>query len=203
MTIRAIIFDMGGVIVRTEDPTPRAQLAESISGLSFDQLESLIFDGPSALQATLGQIKAEQHWQIVLTALHLPAEKIPTIQNAFWGGDQVDYELVDFIRSLRKQYRVALLSNAWSDIRQILEQEWQVADAFDELIISAEVGLAKPDPRIYQHALQRLHVRPDETVFIDDFPENVAGALAEGLHAIQFRNPDQMRTDLAQILENN
>jgi FMN phosphatase YigB (HAD superfamily) len=53
-----------------------------------------------------------------------------------------------------------LLSNAWDNLRGVLEQDWRILDAFDQVIISAEVGLAKPDAPIYQLAVERLGVEP-------------------------------------------
>jgi HAD superfamily hydrolase (TIGR01509 family) len=73
-------------------------------------------------------------------------------------------------------------------------------DAFDEIVISAEVHMVKPDPRIYLHTLQRLGVGPRQAVFIDDMPRNVEGARSQGLHAVQFRGPAQARSDLERIL---
>jgi epoxide hydrolase-like predicted phosphatase len=62
---------------------------------------------------------------------------------------------------------------------------------FDETVFSAEVGMAKPDARIYQLILNRLGVEPQEAVFVDDFIENVEGARHLGLHAIHFKNSPQ------------
>jgi putative hydrolase of the HAD superfamily len=86
-------------------------------------------------------------------------------------------------------------------MRQVLTERWKIADAFDELIISAEVGIAKPDPRIYHLALERLGVAAGEAVFVDDFLENIDAAQALGLHTVHFRNPDQARTELDHLLD--
>jgi putative hydrolase of the HAD superfamily len=82
----------------------------------------------------------------------------------------------------------------------VVAETWKFADAFDEMVISAEVGLVKPDPRIYQLAVDRLGVAPADAVFIDDFSRNVEGAQAVGLHAIHFRNPQQARRELEDLL---
>ncbi len=202
MSIRAIIWDMGGVILRTEDAAPRVELATRF-GLTRQELEDLVFHCDVSDQATLGQLGVEQIWQNVCTRLNVPPEQAATLQQGFWGGDRLDTELVDYIRALRPRYRTALLSNAWSDLRQILQERWRVVDAFDEVIISAEVGLMKPDPRIYQLAVTRLGVTPAEAVFIDDFPLNVRAAQESGLHAIRFRSAAQARAELEQLLVNH
>ena len=101
---------------------------------------------------------------------------------------------------LHETYKTALLSNAWDDLRQVIAEKWHFEDAFDAMIISAEVGLAKPDPRIFQLALERLGVEADQAIFVDDFERNVEGANALGLHGIQFQTPQQMRFDLDRLL---
>ena len=94
-----------------------------------------------------------------------------------------------------------MISNAWSGLRDyILSKKFE--DAFDEIIISAEVKAMKPDDRIYQIALEKLGVSPSETVFIDDFPENVKAAQTLGMQAIQFIQPDQVIKEMNQLLTN-
>lgn len=202
MTIHAIIFDLGGVLVRTEDRTPRTRLAERY-GMTYPELDELVFNHETADLAATGQIPVAQHWENVVRLLNLPIEESAKIQEVFWGGDRLDTALVAYIRSLRPRYKTGLLSNAWDDLRQELETKYQILDAFDVVIISAEVGLVKPDPRIYRLAAERLGVAPAESVFIDDFPVNVEAARAAGLHAIRFQNTPQAIADLEALLAEN
>jgi epoxide hydrolase-like predicted phosphatase len=197
--IRAVCFDFGGVIMRTADPTPRQQLAERL-GVSLGTLLRVIFDSESARLASLGAISAEEHWRQAMQELHLAPQEAEAFATDFFRGDILDMELVDFIRALRPTYRTALISNAWSDLRAFLSSQ-QIADAFDEVIISAEVGLMKPDARIYHLALERLGIAPQEAVFLDDFAENVAAARTIGMHAIQFVQPQAALQELKQLLD--
>ncbi len=199
MTIEAVIFDLGGVLVRTEDRQPRAALAARL-GMSYQELDDLVFLSPTGYEATLGKLSTLDHWRSVLASLGLEESKLQEVQAGFWGGDRLDRELIDLLRSLRGRYRTALLSNAWDDLRQVLTERWGISDAFDELIISAEVGLAKPDPRIYHLTAQRLGVEPQQAVFVDDMPRNVQAAREQGMHAIQFVDSAQTRRDLATLL---
>ncbi|MEJ2301641.1 MAG: HAD family phosphatase [Anaerolineales bacterium] len=200
MDIRAVIFDFGGVIVRTEDRTSRQQLASRL-GMTYEQLSDLIFDSDSARRAALGEIGTQEHWDAIRVKLGLSPQELPAVPREFWGGDSLDHDLVDYIRSLRPQYKTGLLSNAWDDLRDVLEKGWKIAAAFDAIVISAEVGVAKPDAKIYHIILDRLGVAPAEAVFVDDFSENVAGARAVGMRAIRFQNSRQVRADLDQILD--
>jgi epoxide hydrolase-like predicted phosphatase len=199
MTIRALIFDIGGVLVRTEDRRPRGEYARRL-GLTYQELDELVFNGGTAAQASVGAISAEQHWKGVLAELNLPAEELPNLQNAFWGGDRLDTGLVEYIQTLRPRYRTALLSNGWSHLRQWIDKTWKIGESFDQVLISAEVGAAKPDPRVFHLALERLGVSPTEALFVDDFIENVEGARAVGMRAILFRSPEQLREEMGREL---
>ncbi|RPI22166.1 MAG: HAD family phosphatase [Chloroflexota bacterium] len=200
MSIRAVIFDLGGVIVRTEDRGPREQLAAR-SGLTYEQLSDLIFSSLTAQLATIGKISIDEHWEYVCTTLKAPPEELGSIKDLFWAGDRVDSALVDAIRSLRPRYQTGLLSNAWITLREALRDEWRIIDAFDVVIISAEAGMAKPDPRIFQLAVDQMKVRPDEAVFVDDFVENIEAAAKMGLRTVRFLNSAQALADLQTILE--
>jgi len=200
MTIEAVIFDFGGVLVRTEDRKPRTDLADRL-GMTYDELNALIFDSQSAIQAMKGEITAKEHWDVVQNSLGLSEEEINQVRSDFWAGDNLDEDLVDFLRDLRPKYKTVLLSNAWDDLRQMIEDVWQIDDAFDQLIISAEIGLVKPDLVIYQWMLAELGLEPSHAVFVDDFLHNVEGAQAAGLQAIHFRSPDQALGELQTLLE--
>lgn len=195
MSIGAVIFDMGGVLVRTEDRTPRQQLAARL-GMTYSDLSALIFDSQSAVQATLGEITAEEHWRVIQNTLRMSDLELAQLRTEFWAGDRLDESLVNFLRALRPGRKTALLSNAWDDLRSMIEEDWQIEDAFDCLVISAEVGLAKPAPGIYQKAVAELGVVPSRSVFVDDFPQNVEGARAAGLRAIHFQSSKQALADL-------
>ncbi|MFL7813736.1 MAG: HAD family hydrolase [Anaerolineales bacterium] len=199
--ITTVIFDLGGVLVRTEDRLPRQQLAES-HGLSFKELEGLVYGSPTARQATIGTISAELHKDAVMESLGLPGDAFKAFGDRFWGGDRLDRVLVDFIRVLRVDYTTALLSNAWDDLRPMLVEFWKIADAFEEIFISGEMGMSKPDPAIYKEVVKHLRVDPGEIVFVDDFIENVEAARDCGWNAIHFRSREQALEELAEYLDN-
>ncbi len=200
MKIKAVIWDLGGVLVRTEDGLPRQQLAERLK-ISRTELEQIVFGGASGKQAQKGEITSTQHWENIRKVFGIQVNEVKAFQEEFWGGDVVDYELIDHIRGLKRlSYTTGLLSNAFSDLREYVSMEWKIADAFDQMVISAEVRLMKPDERIYRLAINRLDVQPGEAVFIDDMLENVQGARAAGMHAIQFQSRTQALEDLDNML---
>jgi len=200
MAISAVIWDLGGVLLRTEDLSTRQALADRM-GKSRTELENLVFDGDSGDRAQLGEISADEHWDNIRRILGLDAAGISEFRRQFWEGDQLDVELVDTIRSLRGRYKTGLLSNAFSDLRQVVTSVLQISDAFDQMVISAEIHLMKPDARIYQHALQRLGVAAQEAVFIDDMLRNVEGACSQGMKAIHFCQRSQALAELERLLK--
>jgi putative hydrolase of the HAD superfamily len=199
MTIRAIFWDIGGVLVRTVDRTPRAALAARL-GTNYDALVDLIWGGERGRQAQRGEISAEEQWAAACRALNWPVEQWQDLEREFFTGDKLDTDLVAYIRTLHTRYRTGVISNALSNVRPAVEQLWKIADAFDALIFSAEVGVMKPDPHIFHAALQAIGAQPGEAVFVDDVLENVEGAQAVGMQAIHFRSPEQAREELKNLL---
>jgi len=198
MNIHAVYFDFGGVLVRTEDKTPRARLAERL-GMSYKEIEGVVFGSESSRLASIGEISEEAHWQACAEALGVSREEMDAIGQEFFAGDMIDTALLDTIRGLRPQYKVGLISNAWSGLRAYITRNG-FADIFDHMVISAEVGMMKPDPQIYYHALKQFSVTPQEAIFLDDFQENITGAQAIGMNAIHFTDPVQALQQLKSML---
>ena len=200
MTIKAIIFDLGGVLLRTADFAPRDRLAARL-GMSRHELAEFIFGGESGEQAQRGEINVQQHWDNLAALLHMSRQEFNQLLGEFFGKDELDQGMLEYVRSLHQTYRTGLLSNAFGDLRQIISERWHFEDAFDDMIISAEVGLVKPDARIYQLAVEQLGVKTAEAVFIDDMQRNIVGAIKAGLQGIHFLDPGQLRFDLDQLLD--
>lgn len=201
MNFRVVFFDLGGVIVRTEYQAPRQRLADRL-GLDYEDLVKVVFDSPTARQASLGEIRTEQHWEAVARRFGLPAVEAQVIRDEFFAGDVVDHALVDFLRSLRPRCKTGLISNAFPDLRDYILR-MGFADAFDHMVISAEVGVMKPEARIFHLALEALNAKPEEAIFVDDFAENVDAARALGMCGIQFKEPERTLTKLKQLLDYN
>jgi len=199
LSIRAVIFDIGGVILRTVERAPRERLADRL-GTTRRALEELVFASPLGRKVQLGQATIAQLWEHVAQTFGLSSEELAAFQEAFWGGDRLDTELVDYIRSLRGRFRTGAISNGWPNLRENLLR-WGIADAFDVIIVSAEAGVLKPDPRIYSLALEGLAVQPAQAVFVDDFIENVEGARRAGMLAVHFRDPFQARAEVEALLD--
>jgi epoxide hydrolase-like predicted phosphatase len=198
MPIKAVVWDIGGVIMRTEDQAPRAELAAEL-GVTREYLNELVFGGEQGTRTQVGEISQQELWDYVRSELNLAPGEYPDLRERFFGGDVLDTELVDFIRSLKPRYKIGIISNAWREIEDSL-MEWGIDDAFEVVVGSGDVGIMKPDPRIFQIALERLAVEPFEAVFVDDFIQNIHGAQALGIAAIHFQGREQVIRELEQRL---
>ncbi len=185
--IRAVIFDFGGVLVRTIHNNGREKWEQALH-LSPGDLSREVFDSQTSIRATLGEAPEQAIWDAIARNHHLTPGQSLELRKDFWSGDRLDSDLVDYLAGLRGHVKTAILSNAWSDARLSFTNSYHLDQAVDLIVISAEEHLAKPDPKIYQLILDRLHVFPEETVFVDDFVENIKAAGQLGMHAILFTN---------------
>ena len=198
MSIRAVFFDLGGVILRTEYQAPRQRLAEEF-GMDYEDIDKLVFGIPSAARASVGEITEEEHWRNVMKILKRPVTEYERIRAEFFAGDVIDLTILDYLRSVKRKYKVGLISNAWSGLRAYIERE-KFDDAFHHLIISAEVGAAKPSAKIYQFALEQLQVKAKEAVFVDDIQENIEACEKLGMKGIHFKDPESALKQLKALL---
>jgi len=196
---KVVFWDLGVVILRTEDQVPRRAWEERL-GLAPGELARTVFDGPVALEAMLGRATADDVWRSVQTALKLSARDRDQLRSDFFRGDRIDEDLMTFLRGLRVRLRVGLISNAWPEVRRLLENTWRIAADFDPLILSAEVGLVKPDVSIFRQALIQAAALPTQAIFVDDFQQNTDAAAALGMRAVLFRTPGQAREDILRHL---
>lgn len=195
---RAVFFDFGGVLMRTEFQAPRQKLAERFL-MDYDQIDQAVFGGESARQASVGEISENEHWEAVLKRLRQPPSALEAFRGQFFGGDIIDRQLAAYIRDLRGKCQTGLISNAWSGLRALLEKEGLLA-LFDTVIISAEVGTVKPGRRIYEMALEGAQVAASRAVFVDDMPQNIAGCEEVGMKGILFRETEQTMAGIEAFL---
>lgn len=186
--IKAIVLDFGGVIVRTEDHHGRRELEEQYN-LPAGSAHELVFHSPVADEATIGQEDPDAIWEFVGRELSLSHQELHQFKQAFWAGDNIDYELIQFIKSCRSKYKTAILSNAWKNLRRVLAEQYNIIEGqtVDHILISAELGVAKPDPEIYKILADTLDCTYQEILFVDDFIENIQAAKSLGIKTIHYQ----------------
>lgn len=117
-------------------------------------------------------------------------------------GEVRNEELVEFTKTLKGKYKLAMLSNINS--RQRLDARFlpgQLDELFDIVVASGDVGYIKPQPEIYQITIEKLGVLPEECVLVDDIELFCEAARTVGMQAIQFLNTQQVITDLTTLID--
>ena len=213
--IKAVVSDIGGVFELEplgRDPTARFPelIADWEMRLQLPPGElharrkamNRYFDasGKDGEVGTLSQVE----WQAGLRQfIGLTPAQLEAFVEDFWNiylGDP-NPELVAYFSALRPRYRTALLSNSFDGAREREQDRYHFREMVDVIIYSHEVGLAKPDPRIYALTSQRLGVQPQEIVFLDDVEHNVATAAASGFHAILYHNNARAIAEIDRCLQ--
>ncbi len=186
--IKAVVLDIGGVLMRTEDPSGR-RLLEKRYNLPDKSVDWLVFDSEEAAASTVGKVKAKEAWQSVQKKLDLSDEQMAEFIELFWAGDVFDQAAFDYLSSLSPEYITGILSNAWEGAREGFVQRYGMIEGktVDHIMISCEEGVRKPDQEIYRRLKKKLGVEYDEILFVDDFIQNVESAQAMGIQAIHYR----------------
>jgi epoxide hydrolase-like predicted phosphatase len=194
MAIRAVVFDLGGVLEMDVIEQVGYDLDtrwEARLGLQAGELEHRM---KSLWRAgSVGACTEEAVHQGMRDLLGMNQEQVEEYMRDMWDlyCGRLNVPLADYFRQLRPRYQTAILSNSFVGARR--EEQWRhrVEDMCDLIIYSHEVGVAKPDRRIYELTCERLDVQPAETVFLDDIEQNVAAARELSIHAILFRETTQ------------
>ena len=199
MTIKALIWDLEGVLMLTDDDNLPLTVAKKLNA-PYEKVREIFFSDTNN-KVDLGEITQDHFNEYVLDTLQIPRDKKYLLEEVINEEFYIDEELLKKIAGMRREYKTGLLSNFSNDLRPKIENEWAIASAFDEIIISCEVGMIKPDPAIFNLMLDRLGVKADESVFIDDRIKNIDGAKELGLHTIFFTDKEHALGELARILQ--
>jgi putative hydrolase of the HAD superfamily len=179
-----------------------AHALETAHGLPPDTLTTTLYGCDSWREVERGRGDREA-W---LAAAHAELERIagrvlPALHVEWRASQTPIHETIELVRTLRRPYRVGVVSNADHTLRARLRDTLGILDLFDDIVCSAEVGWAKPEPEIYALACHRFGVRASACVFVDDREANVAAAETAGMRGIVYRvdRGDDLRAQLAAV----
>ncbi len=199
----AVIFDIGGVLLKDIWPEMQKRLADEI-GVTVEEFDDLERGHVQDLQR--GTISEERFWRIVCGKIdaQLPArghEETSPIRWASQGLNEPNPIMIGTVRRLKSMgYKTGIISNIDSASVKVVEG-FGIHEPFDEVVYSCDVGFIKPERQIYDIALERLGVLPHDAIFIDDRPENVAAARDYGFAAHLFEDALLARKFLGEELE--
>jgi epoxide hydrolase-like predicted phosphatase len=200
VTIRAVVFDIGGVLAVTPDMSAAlADKWERQLKLGHGQMGPLIQEVADA--GAIGTITEEEAVHRIAEILKLDTQQLDALMTDLWTNylGTLNTELATYFASLRPRYRTGIISNSFVGARE-REQAYGFEGMTDMIIYSHETGMSKPDPRIYALATERLGVQPAETVFLDDVPQYVDAARQAGLQAVLFTTNQQAIADIEALL---
>jgi len=186
LTIQGLIFDYGGVLLDMRFEFTRE--LERRHGLRERALAETLYTTETWRKLEVGVGDREVWLQEAHSLLESEAGRPLPPLHVEWRNEQrlID-ENIALIERLRPPYRTAVLSNADNTLMHRICNVHRIDHLFDDIICSADVGMAKPDRRIYQLAAERLGLPPSACVFIDDAERNVEAARDAGMHALHFR----------------
>jgi len=199
--IKAVIFDWGGVISLKGHPHAFREHLATALGTDQDYARSILGHGIHELLR--GKITEAEYWKRLETAhgAPIPASK----RNVFdvWDALKPNQQMTGFVSRLKARgYTVALLSNVVPDTAQML-RDYHALEPFDEVILSTQVGMAKPDQEIYQLMLNRLKLDAGECLFVDDQQRMLDPASTLGVHTILATEPEATIKEIERVLETN
>jgi len=191
--IEAIIFDCFGVII-----------ADALETL-FQKLRST---HPERVQEALDILAAGNRGMLERNVYRSQLAAIFDLtfdeyQSYLAAGEIKDQRVLDYAKELRATYKTAILSNVGSGGLARRFNPGELEQSFDLIVVSGEIGYAKPEPRAYGFTAQRLGVRLEACVMVDDREEYCLGAQGVGMHAIQYADFDQMKTQLSALLHDD
>ena len=192
---RAVIFDIGRVLIRVNVSRAMDGLASGIS-LTPEEVWSAIEKDPRMLDWQEGRI-SPRDWHLHLKNRlggSLSFEQFSEVWNRALDPTPIHED--SFLEGLSKNYRLALLSNTDPLHMAHAEASYAFFRFFPQRIYSFRVGASKPDPLIYREALKACKVRAEEAIYIDDVAAYAEAAQRLGMTGIVFQSPEQLQSDL-------
>lgn len=175
---RGVLIDIGGVLVPPYWHLAATEWAPRCD-LDPEGFLAALYAG-SDETVLIGRVDEADWWREVGRRLRLDAAAVAELRAALADHELWDLELLGHLATIRSRARTAIVSNAWASTRERMAAAGHLGIA-DAIILSCEVGVAKPDPEIFEIALAAIDCAPDAALFVDDTEENVEAARAVGM----------------------
>ncbi len=184
--IKAVIFDYFGIIC-SDEYWQSVKNNKNLQG-AFPQLSS---------DVNLGRM----HWADFIQRIADKTGQSPSEIIELYKSQRIHPGVLAFVAQLHEHYQTALLTNANHEFLEPLILKLDLANIFDEIVISSKLGVMKPDRRIFEHLLEKLRVNAHQTIFIDDKASNTAAAAELGFHTVTYETFEQMEQSINRLLE--
>jgi len=198
-SIKAVIWDLAGVVLHTVKGTFNSLLAERL-GAPISEIERLFSTKENDLW-DIDEMDDDAFYTFLLNELKMPMNKKLIIRKFVLEDFYIDQEMLTYIKKAQKSFITVLLTNFPVHVHDFMKTDWIVDGVFDHMIASCDVKLLKPDPAIYTLTLARIGCLAEESVFIDDREINVKAAQKLGINGIVYQSRSQTIDDLEAILK--
>ncbi len=202
MAIKAIVFDIGGVLEITPNLGIDEQWEKKLNlkeGELYERLRE-VWKGGSIGTISIQQVH-EDFGRLMKWDEKQANAYIDDVWKEYLGT--LNVELADYFRSLRPKFKTAIISNSFVGAREKEVEHYQFDTICDFIIYSHEVGLSKPDPRIFALACERLGLQPNEIIFVDDHADVYASAVEMGMHCFEFKDNAQIIAEIESCIRSN
>ena len=193
--IEVVYFDLGKVIVDF-DHSRAAQELLKVTPLSLKEAMAVLSDGELVSEYETGRLSSQEHYRKVCRRLQMEVsiEKFREL----WGSMFLPEPLLSesFLQDLKKRYRLMLLSNTNEIHFDFVIQHYPILRMIEERLLSYQAGCMKPEARIFELAIEKAGVAPENIFFTDDRPENIEAARRAGIQALQFQSESQLKRDM-------
>ncbi|MEV0717968.1 HAD family phosphatase [Asanoa sp. NPDC050611] len=196
MVIRAVVFDIGGVLELC-GPMDFDRRWEETLGLAPGAIGTAMADVWDA--GAVGTVTEAEVHAAMRDRLGLSTGQVEAVMSDMWQQylGTPNTTLIEYARTLRPAYRTGILSNSFVGAREREQRAYGLTDLVDDCIYSHEVGMSKPDPALWALTCERMGVPADAIVFVDDAPRLVESARAHGMAAVLFESTEQVIADLS------
>jgi putative hydrolase of the HAD superfamily len=196
MTVHNIIFDIGNVLVRWEPLKVIQRVFPNVDAQALFQAMRPIW-----LDLNLGKLTEKEAVQQYENLLNFPKEKFQQLMLGFKESQTPIEGSLEFLKELKQLgYSLFSITDNIHEIMAYHRQHSAFTEYFKDIIVSADLGALKPDPKIYQNLLDKHQLKAEECVFFDDLLTNVEGAKGVGMQAFLFIDTATCRKDLENLL---
>jgi glucose-1-phosphatase len=204
--IKAIIFDLGGVIQGLDWSPIVNSLLDLKGDLSISEYKSAFYyDRKNNFDLyAVGKMSKDDFWGMVASKLGIGNKNIGRLSQTFeLIYSFINNELLDLLKTLKPNYKIFALSNACPEIENKVIKDNRYVHLFDKFYFSHNMGLKKPNKEAYLKVTNENNLKPEECVFVDNDVSNIHGANDVGMKSILYSSIDLLKKELYGIISDN
>lgn len=196
--IEVIYFDLGKVIIDFDHSRAAHELLK-VTPLSLGDAIAVLSDGELVSEYETGRVTSQEHYRKVCRRLQIEVSMEEFRE--LWGSMFLPEPLLSesFLRALKAHYRLILLSNTNELHFEFVTRHYPILNVIEERLLSYQVGCMKPEARIFELAIEKAGVAPEDILFTDDRSENIEAAGRARIQVLQFKSESELKRDMLRL----